>query len=143
MLGSAVSDPSHDDPEDARVDALVDRALEGSVTAEEREELALYAEHQPQVLARLREAERQGRLAEGWLERVKADAEIERVERSRTARLERGVGLALLAAGYPLMLWLPFVGLTALGAGFFVLAYSFVRVRLATHAKDPYKDVIR
>lgn len=123
--------------------ALVARALEGTVTAAEREELALYAEHDPQLVTRLEEAERQGRLAHGWLERVNKDAEIERVELGRRARVERGVGLTLLAAGYPLALLFPLLGVAALGAGFFVLVYSFARVRLSTHTKDPYKDVVR
>jgi hypothetical protein len=138
-----VSEGSSGDPEEARVTTLMARALDGSVTPEEREELALYAEQDPQVLARLEDAEQQGRLAHGWLARVKADTEIERVERGAAARIERGLGLLLLAAGYPLALWLPVLGVSALGAGFAVLLYSFVRVRMATHAKDPYKDVVR
>jgi hypothetical protein len=136
-----VSDAS--DPEEARVTALVTRTLEGTLTAAEHEELALYAESDPRIGARIDQAAQQARLGRGWLERVQGDARIERVERGRRARLERGIGLALLASGYPLTLLAPLVGFMTLGAGVFVLMYSFVRVRLATHDEDPYKDVVR
>jgi hypothetical protein len=136
-----VSDGS--DPEEARVTALMTRTVEGTVTPAEREELALYAEHDPQINARIEEADHHARLGHGWLQRVHEDAQLERVEGGRRARIERGLGLSLLAAGYPLALLVPLLGFMALGAGVFVLVYSFARVRLSTHAKDPYKDVVR
>lgn len=139
----AVSDASEPDPENERVNALMIRAMEGSDTPAEREELVLYAERDPQVLARLEHAERQGRLARGWLERVRGDSELQRVEHSRSARLERGVGLGLLAVGTVLTFVAPVLGSAALGAGALTLLISFVRVRLSTHAADPYKDVMR
>jgi hypothetical protein len=135
--------PPDDDPETQRLDALIARAVEGALSESEREELALYAEHDPGVESRLRTAEEQGRLARGWLERVRRDGELAMIETSSRVRIERGVGLALLVAGYALTFLTPALGAGAMGAGVLMLLYTFVRVRLASHGKDPYKDVIR
>ncbi|MCX4246216.1 hypothetical protein [Paraliomyxa miuraensis] len=72
-----------------------------------------------------------------------ADHQIERTEQAPRARAERAVGAGLAVAGLAASFVAPVVGAPLLGAGTLVLLYSFIRVRLRTHATDPYKDVIR
>jgi hypothetical protein len=136
------------DPEHARIRALLARATEGTVTDAETEELALYAREQPAVAAMVATAVEQGALGEGWLVRVRADVELDRFDRTLRTRVERGTGIGLLLLGFVLQLLAPLAGapgagIILAGVGALLLLYSFVRVRLATYAKDPYKDVIR
>ncbi|MCB9567134.1 MAG: hypothetical protein H6710_07985 [Myxococcales bacterium] len=112
------------DPEEARVAELLDRVRRGELSEGEREELALYA-------------------AEGWLARVEADDRIATIEGSRGVQIERGIGLALVLGGLVTSSLAPLTGSLALLAGVLLLIYSFARVRLATHRRDPYKDIKR
>lgn len=132
------------DIEDRRIDELLAAQTRGTATEAETEELALYVTQRPELQARVDKAVRDGELGEGWLERVERDHQVQRVEQSPRARLERGVGVGL--AGVGLLLWYvasPVTGAPVLGIGALVVLYSLIRVRLATHATDPYKDVIR
>lgn len=132
-----------DDPETARIDELLERHLGGDATDAETEELALYHEERPDLRARIDESMARGPVGQGWLERVRKDEAIATVDGSSRARTERATGLALLVGGWGLSIPLPAVGLPMMGIGFIVLMYSIVRVRLATHRDDPYKDIQR
>lgn len=129
------------DPETARVDALLERAERGSVTAAETEELALYVQRDPSLAVRIEEAARRGELGRGWLDRVHRDEALARLDRSTWARTERALGLAALALGTISTLVSPAAGAALLTGGVVILTYSFVRARVRAHAQDPYKDV--
>jgi hypothetical protein len=133
---------STEDPEAARIVELLERASEGSVTEAETEELALYARDDPALLARIEKAVKDRDLGEGWLVRVRKDDQIARTEQGSRARSERMAGLALVAGGFGLQFFTVF-GAALMGIGALVLLYSIIRVRLATHRDDPYKDVNR
>ncbi len=132
-----------EDPEAARIEALIDRAERGSVSEAETEELMLYAADHPELRARIEAAARRRDLGHGWLERVRKDDAIQQLESSPRVRLERGAGLVLLAVGFVLQFVSPLVGIGMLASGFAVLLYSFIRVRAKAHKDDPYKEVQR
>lgn len=132
-----------DDPEHERVQALLQRSLAGTATDAESEELALYATDRPDLRDHIEAQVQRGALGHGWLERVQRDQSIAEVDGSRRAQLERGVGLTLLLSGWLLVYLSPVVGGPVAGAGLLILLYSLIRVRLATHAQDPYKDIER
>ncbi|MEZ4450235.1 MAG: hypothetical protein R3B09_12230 [Nannocystaceae bacterium] len=132
-----------DDPERRRVEELLDKVTHGQVSEAEREELALYSERDPDLEQVIAERGREGALGQGWLERVTADHEIQRVEAAPRARIERGVGLAFFAAGVGVSLVAPVTGTVALLVGLGILLLSFLRIRLQTARRDPYKDIQR
>ncbi|MEZ4380708.1 MAG: hypothetical protein R3A79_05145 [Nannocystaceae bacterium] len=132
-----------DDPERQRVEELLACVTRGAVSEAEREELQLYAEAHPELREAIARAEARGELGQGWLARVEADDAIATIEGSRGTMIERGVGLALLFGGLVASFGAPITGSAALVAGLLILVASFVRVRLATHRSDPYKDVQR
>lgn len=132
-----------DDPEAARIDELLERHLGGDATDAETEELALYHEARPDLRAKIDESMARGSVGHGWLARVRKDEAIAITDSSARARAERATGLALLVGGWGLSIPLPAIGLPMMGIGFIVLMYSIVRVRLATHRDDPYKDIQR
>lgn len=129
------------DPEADRVEELLDRAVRGTVTEVETEELALYAEQTPALRERIADAARQGELGQGWLDRVYRDQAMQRVENSSRSRAERLGGLGLVALGYVLHFVNPVVAAAILTGGVTLLLYSFIRVRVLTHRDDPYKDI--
>ncbi len=131
-----------DDPEAARVQALLMRQLEGNASDAETEELALYASDRPDLRNHIQEQVARGTLGEGWLERVRKDEAIAATEGSTRARVERGTGLALLLGGWGLSYLTP-IGVGFAAIGMLIVLYSLVRVRLATHQTDPYKDIVR
>lgn len=128
-------------PEDQRIDELLALIRTGQADDGAREELALYAEDRPELAERIAGAERDESLGKGWLVRVEADDAIQRREARPTVVAERGLGLAMVGGGYVLAMFTPVVGVTALAAGVGVLTWSFVRTRLATWRKDPYRDI--
>lgn len=132
-----------DDPERQRVAELLGRVTRGEVSEAEREELALYVEAEPELRQAIARSEEQGRLGSGWLARVEADHAIAEVESSPRTMIERGVGLALFFGGLVASFAAPITGSVALLAGLLLLVASFIRVRVATHRSDPYKDVQR
>lgn len=138
----SVPPPQSPDAEDARVDELLAARTRGDATEAQTEELALYLEQRPELRARVEQAVRDGELGQGWLARVEADHRVALVEQAPRARLERTVGIGLAGVGFVLSMMTPW-GAPLLGAGTLVLLYSVIRVRLRTHATDPYKDVIR
>lgn len=131
-----------DDPERDRVEALLQRKLRGDATEAETEELAMYAADRPDLRAHIEAEAGRGPLGKDWLARVHQDNAIARVEGSKRAKIERGVGLALALGGWAATLVLPSAGLVA-GLGLAIVLYSLVRVRLANHANDPYKDIVQ
>ena len=131
------------DAEDLRIDELLAARARGEATAAQAEELALYLEQRPELRERVEQAARQAELGQGWLQRVEADHQVQLVEQAPRARLERAAGLGLVGLGFVLSFLAPIAGGPLLGLGTLVLLYSIVRVRLGTHAVDPYKDVIR
>lgn len=128
-------------PEDHRIDELLALIRTGEADDGVREELALYAEDRPGLAGRIAEAERSESLGKGWLTRVEADDAIQRHEARPAVVVERGLGLALVGGGYALAMVTPVVGGAILTAGIGLLTWSFVRTRLATWRKDPYRDV--
>jgi anti-sigma factor RsiW len=138
-----VSEATPPDIEDVRIEELLAARARGNATEAQTEELALYVEQRPELRARVEQAQQHGELGRGWLSRVEADHEVELAEQTPRVRLERGSGLGLLGLGAVLSFIMPFVGTPLLGLGTLVLLYSVARVRLRTHAIDPYKDVIR
>jgi len=138
-----MSEATPPDVEELRIEELLAARGRGDATAAQAEELALYLEQRPELRERVEQAEQHGELGRGWLARVEADHQVERAEQSPRARLERGAGLGVAAVGMVLTFVAPVVGAPLLGVGTLLLLYSFIRVRLQTHAADPYKDVIR
>lgn len=138
-----VTGPTPPDAEERRIRELLRAKAHGRASEAETEELALYVQQRPQLRERVDQAERDGALGEGWLERVERDHQVQLAEQAPRARLERGVGLGLAGLGMVLWFLSPLVGAPVLGVGTLVVLYSLVRVRLRTHAQDPYKDVIR
>jgi hypothetical protein len=134
---------SSDDPERARFDALLAAHRRGEATAPQREELALYVGDDAERAAAVAANERAASLGQGWLRRVEDDDRLASIDGSRRAKIERGVGLALVATGWLLQFPLGVFGLALMGIGVLTVVYSLVRVRLAGAAKDPYKDVVR
>lgn len=130
--------PEFPDPELDRVAQLLHKVEAGHASDEEREELALY-EASPGALAKAREHQ----LSEGWLARVDADHQIDAIERSTLTRFERGGGVAALLGGYALTFVAPVAGMTLAGLGALTLVLSFIRTKLLTLGKDPYRDVER
>jgi anti-sigma factor RsiW len=138
-----VSRPPPPDVEEARIAALLAARARGDASPAEAIELDLYVQQHPELAARVERAARQGELGQGWLARVEADHQVALTEAAPRARAERSVGAGLVGVGVALSFVAPAVGAPLLGAGMLVLLYSVVRVRLRTHANDPYKDVIR
>lgn len=138
-----MSDATLPDVEDARIEQLLAAQTRGTASEAETEELALYVQQRPQLRQRVDQAVRDGELGQGWLERVERDHQVQLAEAAPRARFERGLGLSL--AGVGMLLWFlsPVAGAPLVGMGTLVLLYSLVRVRIKTHATDPYKDVIR
>jgi ferric-dicitrate binding protein FerR (iron transport regulator) len=131
------------DPEHERIEELLGRSRTGEATEAEREELELYVKSQPELRALVERSQRERELGEGWLQRVEADEKLQALGASPRVRLERGLGLGLLVAGFGLNLVAPAVGGIAMGTGVLVLLYSFLRARFAEQKSDPYKDVLR
>lgn len=131
------------DVEEHRIEELLAAQTRGSATEAETEELALYVERRPDLQRRVERAVRDGELGAGWLVRVERDHQAELAEQTPRARAERGLGLGI--AGIGLLAWMasPVVGAPIVGMGALLIVYSFARVRLQTHATDPYKDVKR
>lgn len=138
-----MSEPTPSDAEEARIEELLAAQTRGDATEAQTEELALYVGERPELAARVEQAARNGELGQGWLVRVEADHQVELVEQAPRARMERTVGAGMAVAGLVLSFVAPAVGAPLLGVGSLVLLYSIIRVRLRTHAADPYKDVIR
>ena len=132
-----------DDPEADRVAELLQRQLEGHGTDAETEELALYAADRPDLRSHIEQQVARGALGQGWLERARKGDAIATVETTGRARIERVTGASMVVVGWMLSYLIPFVGLPVALGGIALILYSVVRVRAATHASDPYKDVVR
>lgn len=138
-----VSDALPPDVEQVRIEQLLAAQTRGTATDAENEELALYLEQNPELLARIEQARRDGKVGEGWLVRVEQDHQVQLAEQSPRAQIERAAGLGMAALGTLLCFAAPAAGVPIMGMGLFVLLYSLIRVRIKTHAADPYKDIRR
>jgi hypothetical protein len=138
---------SVDDPEIRRVAELLAREHSGTIDEAEREELALYHD-QPETLAQARRhlpaLLGSGQVAGGgdqaWLARVQHDQQLAQAEQSPRARIERGIGVTLLLAG-----WLTSMAGSPLGGamavfGVVLVLGSFIRVR-RSGPRDPYDEI--
>jgi len=128
-------------PEQERLLQLTRRVREGSATEAEREELALYANESPENQALAVRVQRDGELGHGWIDRYAADRELVAEEESPLSLAERKVGVGLVVAGAVSALFVPPVGVAAVGLGAGLLAWSVVRVALKNRGKDPYGDI--
>jgi hypothetical protein len=128
-------------PEDARIEELLALVRSGEADEAVAEELALYAEDRPELVERITRAVKDGELGKGWLVRVQADRRLQAREQRPAVVFERGVGLGLAGAGWLVALGAPVLGVPMMAAGFGILTWSFVRIRLATWRQDPYSDV--
>lgn len=138
-----MSDATPPDVEDHRIEELLAAQTRGTASEAETEELALYVQQRPALRERVEQAVRDGDLGQGWLQRVEQDHQVQLAEQAPRVRLERGLGLGMAGVGMLLWLFSPVTGAPMVAMGTLVLLYSIVRVRLETHATDPYKDVIR
>lgn len=132
-----------DDPEKSRAIALCRRVAGGDATEADREELELLLEDRPDLQPLVHEESRRRALGGAWLERVEADQRLKAAERTPLALVERGGGLALVAAGLLLSPLAPALATAALGSGCALLVWSFVRVKLKTFKQDPYRNIDR
>ena len=131
------------EPERERIDQLLDRVSSGEISEAETEELALYVDSYPALQDDVKRRASDANLGRGWLARLEADRKIAAVETSRRTRVEQGVGLAVAGVGVAVQIVNPLLGVALCVAGVALLIVSILRVRLATHKHDPYKDVQR
>jgi len=129
-----------EDPEAERVAELLARVTRGELSEAEAEELELYAADSPELRATIAARTRQASLGGGWLARVEVDHQVTALERSPTVRLERTLGVGLVALGLLGAVLAPLYAAGALGLGLLVLLVSWLRVN---HHRDPYKDIQR
>ena len=107
----------------------------------ERTEVELYLEQYPHLREAFERRCQEMELGSDWLSRVRADRGLQRRERSRLVRIERGVGLGLLGAGTLLSPVLGVVAPVAVLSGMGLLVWSFVRLRLQEIKEDPYRRI--
>lgn len=129
--------------DEERVQHLVQCLARDEASDAEVEELKLYLEQDPALVRAVRDRAVLRTFGEGWIDRIEADHALAVRERRAAVRVERGVGLTLLAGGAVSTFVLPAVGSVAVLAGLVVLAYSFVRGRVEAAGKDPYEDVVQ
>lgn len=131
------------DPEERRVEELLELVRTERIGDAEREELALYVAERPELRERIDTEALRGALGGAWLARVEADQRIARRETGRLVRAERVGGAALAIAGFGIGLVAPMVGFVAVTVGTATVLWSLARVRLATYRDDPYKEIER
>lgn len=129
-----------DDPELRRVAELLAAERSHALDEAEAVELALYRDEQPSLVAGA-----QTQLAvsddKAWLARHEQDESLARAHATPFSRVERGVGLALMAGGWLAAIGGFVVGPFAVLAGIVLLLFSFIRVRLTR--SDPYDQIDR
>ncbi len=127
-------------PEEKRLNELTSAVRSGVATEAEKEELVLYSEGDPEVLALVAQVEEQREVGGAWLTRAEADRRMVAAENSPLSQMEQRVGVGLMVGGgiagffFPPALLVMFIG-----AG--VLTLSVLRVKLKTAGDDPYDDV--
>ena len=105
-----MSDSEEFDPEEQRLNELLQAMVTENISPAEREELKLYIEDGPELERALSLCRTQlPEAKEEWLQRVESHQKLEKVENSRPVLIERSLGLTMLLAGY-------------LGSGFFPVA---------------------
>ena len=133
-----------DDPEAARIDELLERHLGGDANGCRDRRARALPRGAPRICARRSTSRwRAGRWGTG------GSSGCARTKRSRPWTAARVPGSSARwawrcswAAG-GVSIPLPAVGLPMMGIGIILLMYSIIRVRLATHRDDPYKDIQR
>lgn len=137
-----------DDPELRRIAELLVCQREGRLADAEHEELELYLDQQPELVEQARAQlgalvlptpTGASEIDRAWLERVHGDRALTQAGQTRRTRLERGLGVGLVAGGSMLALGGTSLGLAAILAGVALLLVSFIRVRLTT--RDPYDQI--
>ncbi len=128
------------DPAERRIAELASKLADGTETAADREELALYAEENPQITALVRQAEVNRDISGADLSRARADQQLVASENTGFIRTERRIGVALVVAGTAAGFVAPPAFLAAVaGAG--ILLWSIVRTAVKNSSRDPYKDI--
>ena len=131
-----------EDPERRRIAELARRVREGLADDAEREELAMYAEREPEVVALVQRSEQEAELGGAWLARSTADDRLAALERTRLTRAERGAGVALVVGGVIGGLIFPPAAFAIL-PGAALLLFSVLRVKAQSVGKDPYDQIER
>ena len=127
-------------PEEKRLTELTSAVRSGVATEAEKEELVLYSEGDPEVLALVAQVEEHREVGGAWLTRAEADRRMVAAENSPQSQMEQRVGVGLMVGGGIAGFFFPPALLVMLvGAG--VLTLSVLRVKLKTAGDDPYDDV--
>lgn len=128
------------EPEEERLTELTRRLREGVASDAEKEELALYADGQPEVQALVKRAAEERELGGHWLARSEADKRLSAAAKTPLTIAERRVGVALVVGGGVGALFVP-AAAVAMVAGAALLTWSILRVRITATDKDPYEDI--
>ncbi len=142
---------------DERFEELMVKTADGVATRAEREELMTWVADKPELRIELEEHQALGAVTDGWMARLEADLAADRERQSRSGRFESGLGVALLLAGFAVLIVagpilaiadpaLPIptrVGMGLALTGSLLLLLHVIRSRLRTARHDPYKEVIR
>ena len=142
---------------DERFEELMVKVADGAATPAEREELMAFVADKPELRLELEEHQALKSVTDGWMARLEADLAVDRHRKSPVERIERGLGLCLLLAGFcVLMVAGPVlalldpevpaaikIGLGATLAGAVLLLLHLLRTRLRDRPEDPYRKVIR
>ena len=128
------------DPAEKRISELTARVVDGTASEAEREELSLYKEERPDVVALVKRAENDRAVGGEQLVRAEQDRRIVAIESSSLTKGERTIGVGMVIGGTVGAFFFPAaVGAAVAGAG--LLLWSVLRVQIRTANKDPYKDI--
>ncbi len=128
-------------PEEKRLAELTSAVRDGVATEAEKEELVLYSDDDPEVLALVKQVDEQREVGGKWLARAEADRRMVAAENSPLSQIEQRVGVGLMVGGglTGFLFFPPALLVMLVGAG--VLTLSVLRVKLKTAGEDPYDDV--
>ena len=130
-----------DDPERERLEQLSERIAAGTLSEAEAVEVQMHLAARPDLDAHMKNLVAARQDPDDWVARVEGDAALEKAENSGLARFERGLGLGLFLPGFALCFLLPIIGAPMVALGTLILAWSVLRVRLATFQRDPYRNI--
>lgn len=130
-----------DDPERERLEQLSARVAAGTLSEAEAVEVEMHLQSRPELATHMQNLVAARQDDDDWVARVEGEAALEKVENSTMSRVERGLGLGLFLPGFALCFVLPFIGVPMVLIGTVILAWSVLRIRLATFQKDPYRNI--
>ena len=130
-----------DDPERERLEQLSARVAAGTLSEAEAVEVEMHLHARPELATHMQNLVAARRDDDDWVARVEGEAALEKIENSGLSRVERALGLGLFLPGFALLFVLPFIGAPMVLVGTAILAWSVLRVRLATFQKDPYRNI--